>query len=159
MTTLSPYQIAVLAYNAGFRGNDLRMATGIALAESGGNSNAYNPETGAGTPKGEGSRGLWQIYGAAHPQFDTDKIYDPQLNAAAAYQVYREAGNKFTPWSTYNNGQAATIARNLNTSNMGSAVEYTTPSISSAQLGTGSGTVGQSQGTTIQTPRGNITIP
>lgn len=114
MANLTPSQIAQLAYNAGFRGSALRMAVAVALAESGGNTNAYNPEAAAGTAPNHGSRGLWQIYGTAHPQYDNSQAFDPQVNAQAAYQVYREAGNRFTPWSTYNNGSAYSISQNLN---------------------------------------------
>ena len=114
MATLNPSQIAQLAYNAGFRGSALRMAVSVALAESGGNTNAYNPESAAGTAPNHGSRGLWQIYGTAHPQYDNPQAFDPAINAQAAYQVYREAGNRFTPWSTFNNGSAYQISQNLN---------------------------------------------
>lgn len=106
MTILNSAQIAQLAYKAGFRGDALNIAVAVALAESGGNTNAYNPEIAAGTPTGSGSRGLWQIYGAAHPEYNNDSAFDPQINAQAAYKVFREAGNRFTPWSTYNAGLA-----------------------------------------------------
>lgn len=109
----TPNQIAQLAYNAGFRGSALRMAVAVALAESGGNPNAYNPETGAGTARGHGSRGLWQIYGTAHPWADNDQTFNPIFNAQAAYRVYKEAGNSFRPWSTFNNGSAHRISQNL----------------------------------------------
>lgn len=103
---LNSSQIAQLAYKAGFRGDALNIAVAIALAESGGNARAYNPELAAGTPPGSGSRGLWQIYGVAHPEFNNDSAFDPETNARAAYKVFREAGNRFTPWSTYNAGLA-----------------------------------------------------
>lgn len=103
---LPPSEIAKFAYKAGFRGDALNIAVAIALAESGGNTNAYNPELAAGTPPGSGSRGLWQIYGVAHPQYNNDSAFNPEVNARAAYQVFREAGNRFTPWSTYNQGMA-----------------------------------------------------
>ncbi len=104
--TLSPQQIAQYAYNAGFRGKALDQAVQIAIAESAGRVDAYNPELGAGTKKGSGSRGLWQIYGAAHPWANSSAVFDPQANANAAYRVFVEAGNRFTPWSTYNKGLA-----------------------------------------------------
>lgn len=110
---LSPQQIAQYAYRAGFRGADLVKAVAVALAESGGNPQAYNPETAAGTKPGSGSRGLWQIYGTAHPQYNNASVFDPQANANAAYQVYREAGNRFTPWSTWNLGMASRIIPTL----------------------------------------------
>jgi len=93
-----------LAINAGFSGQDADTATAIALAESSGNPNAYNPETAAHTPQGLGSYGLWQVYLKAHPEFTGVNLYDPQLNANAAYSVYCAAGGAFTPWSTYNSG-------------------------------------------------------
>lgn len=110
---LSPNQIAQLANRAGFSGSALTMATAVAIAESSGNPEAYNPEAAAGTPPGLGSYGLWQIYRNAHPEFNGVDLYDPMNNAQAAYMVYRAAGNRFTPWSTYNNGAAGQIAQSL----------------------------------------------
>src|SRR5271163_4681913 len=103
---LSPAQIAQYAAAAGFTGNDLLTAVDIALAESGGNPAAYNPETAAagGTPQGQGSYGLWQIYLKMHPEFAGANLADPQTNANAAYSIYAIAGG-FTPWSTYTSGQ------------------------------------------------------
>ena len=103
---LTPQQIAQYAYNAGFRGAALNQAVAVAIAESGGNPAAYNPEAAAGTKTGSGSRGLWQIYGSAHPEFNNPSAFDPQVNANAAFKVFREAGNRFTPWSTFNQGLA-----------------------------------------------------
>ena len=99
--TLTPYQIAAVAYNAGFSGNDLVIAVAVALAESGGKSTAYNPETAAGTPSGLGSYGIWQIYEKVHPEYSATDLLDPQNNAYAAFQVYSDAGNTFRPWSTF----------------------------------------------------------
>lgn len=114
MTALTPTQIEQYAYNAGFRGDALKVAVAVAVAESGGNPMAYNPETAAGTKSGSGSRGLWQIYGSAHPQYNNNAVYDPQINASAAYSVYKAAGETFRPWSTYTNGSAQQIAKSLN---------------------------------------------
>lgn len=102
-------QIASVAAAAGFAGADLVTAVAIALAESGGNSAAYNPETAAGTPPGQGSYGLWQIYRKAHPEFSDWDLTDPQTNANAAFSVYSAAGSSFRPWSTFKNG--AYVAR------------------------------------------------
>ncbi len=106
MAALTPQQIAYYAYKAGFRGQALNTAVAIALAESGGNPVAYNPEAAAGTKPGNGSRGLWQIYGTAHPWANNPQVFDPLKNAQAAYRVYMEAGRSFRPWSTYNQGLA-----------------------------------------------------
>lgn len=110
---LTPQELARLAYQAGFRGRDLILAVAIAIRESGGNPRAYNPETAAGTAAGSGSRGLWQIYGTAHPRYNNESAFDPAVNARAAFEVYREAGNRFTPWSTFNNGSASSLALTL----------------------------------------------
>lgn len=107
MAQYTPQQIAQFAYNAGFRGAALNQAVAIALAESGGRNDAYNPETAAGTQTGSGSRGLWQIYGTAHPEYNNSQAFDPQVNANAAYKVFLEAGRSFRPWSTYNAGVRA----------------------------------------------------
>jgi hypothetical protein len=102
---LTPAQIAYYAQNAGFSGNDLNIAVAIALAESSGNPNVYNPETFApgGTPSGQGSYGLWQIYLKDHPEYASANLYDPQTNANAAYSLYAAAGG-FSPWASYNSG-------------------------------------------------------
>lgn len=104
VTNPTSNSIANYAQNAGFAGNDLITAIAIALAESSGNPNAYNPETAAGTPVGKGSYGLWQIYLNAHPEFSGQNLYDPQTNANAAYSIYSGAGESFSAWSTFNSG-------------------------------------------------------
>lgn len=100
---LSAADITVVARNAGFSGYDLTVAVAIALAESGGKKEAYNPEVAAGTPTGQGSYGLWQIYSKVHPEFATWNLFDPQQNANAAFLVYSAAGASFHPWSTFKN--------------------------------------------------------
>lgn len=94
-------EIAQYAAGAGFFGDDLVTAVAVALAESGGNPKAYNPETQAGTPEGKGSFGLWQIYLYKHQEFAMLDLYEPAANAAAAFSVYAAAGNSFRPWSTF----------------------------------------------------------
>lgn len=103
-TILTPAQIAYYAQTAGFNGNDLSIAVAIALAESGGNPNVYNPETAAGTPAGQGSYGLWQIYLKEHPEFAADNLYDPQTNANDTYEIYTKDGGSFREWATYTEG-------------------------------------------------------
>lgn len=103
---LTQYSIAdliPLAQSVGFSGDALIKAVSIAMAESSGDPNAHGDTTlGSGT----GSFGLWQIYSDAHPEFGPDftKLYDPQVNANAAYQIYRAAGYSFSPWTTFKNG-------------------------------------------------------
>jgi hypothetical protein len=95
---LSVADLAQLAANAGFSGNDLLIAVAIALAESGGDPSALGDKTIGG------SVGLWQIYVPKHPEFTGWNLYDPQTNANAAFRVYQAAHNTFTPWATYGNG-------------------------------------------------------
>jgi hypothetical protein len=97
VTTLNATQIAQVAYAAGFRGEDLSIMVAIAMGESGGNIRAHNP-------KGEDSRGLWQINVAAHGgRFgDPENLYDPMVNAQAAFALYQERG--FRPWTVYTRG-------------------------------------------------------
>ncbi len=97
-------ELLTLAQGAGFVGQDAVTAAAIALAESGGNPNAYNPETAAGTAPNMGSYGLWQIYLQAHPEFSIENLKDPKTNASAAFTTYQEAGNSFQPWSTFKSG-------------------------------------------------------
>ena len=104
MAKLAIPQLIGLASGAGFSGDDLITAVAIALAESGGDPQAYNPEQSAGAAQGRGSFGLWQIYLTAHPEFAGQNLLDPQVNAAAAYAVYSAAGNSFRPWSTFESG-------------------------------------------------------
>lgn len=100
----SPVALAHFAADAGFSGEDLVTAVAVALAESGGDPSAYNPEVKAGTPAGKGSFGLWQIYLKAHPEFSDLNLYDPEQNAVAAFRVYSNSGRSFSPWSTFKNG-------------------------------------------------------
>lgn len=97
---LSIGEIAQLAANAGFEGNDIVTATAIALAESGGDPGITGDQ--AITPGG--SVGLWQINLYHHPEYNATELLDPQTNANAAYAIYRAAGS-FMPWTTFKHGQ------------------------------------------------------
>lgn len=104
---LSAGEIGQYAAAAGFTGDDLTVAVAVALAESGGFTDAYNPvshlDSGkpANTPEGEGATGLWQIYRKVHPEFAGWDLRDPAQNAAAAFSVYQSAGFSFHPWTTF----------------------------------------------------------
>lgn len=103
-------QVLAYAQAAGF-GTDSQTAAAIALAESRGNTQAYNKEpqdvpgryNRTSEDDGLGSYGLWQIYLAAHPELSGVDLTDPQNNANAAFSVYSEAGG-FHPWSTFKSG-------------------------------------------------------
>ena len=99
---LTPSQVAAVASAAGFSGSDLIVAVSVAGSESG-----FDPNAGVDAPgvdKGK-SIGLWQIYLPAHPEFAGQDLTDPQTNADAAYSIYQDAGNSFTPWASYNSGK------------------------------------------------------
>jgi hypothetical protein len=79
----------------------------IALVESSG-----IPDN-IGGPNSNGSHdyGLWQINDKAHPDIinpSNNEWKIPQRNYEMAVRVYVNAGNKFTPWSTYKSGLYAT---------------------------------------------------
>lgn len=99
-TKLAFADLMILAQNAGFTGPVAAIAAAVAMAESGGDPMAYNPEIAAGAPQGKGSYGLWQIYLHVHPEFEGQNLYDPQTNANAAFSVYDKVGS-FKPWSTF----------------------------------------------------------
>lgn len=93
---------------AGFKGNALKMAYAIAMAESGGNARAHNGNAGTG----DNSYGLFQInmLGAMGPErrkrfglSSNDDLFDPLTNAKVAYKM-SNGGKSWGPWSTYGNG-------------------------------------------------------
>ncbi|MFJ7153267.1 transglycosylase SLT domain-containing protein [Streptomyces sp. NPDC100445] len=89
---MSAKQIAQVAYNAGWRGEELVTATAVALAESSGQYWIVNSI---------GCVGLWQINVPVHKQYTTAAMKDPAKNAAAAMAIYKGAGNRWTPWEAY----------------------------------------------------------
>lgn len=93
-------QLQQLAASAGFVGEDAKIAAAVAMAESGGDPNAY------GDPQYGGSLGLWQINLDSHPQYQADPnvLYAPATNAQAAYATWLAAGRSFSPWTTYRTG-------------------------------------------------------
>jgi len=97
---LNELQVKKLCYNAGFRGTALNYAVEIARCESGFNTNAHNID-------GEDSRGLFQINVSpnANPKFKNYDLFNPAVNCAVAFELYRSNNNNFYPW---------TCARNLN---------------------------------------------
>ncbi len=104
MARYSAEQIYAFARKAQFSPDAAATMTAIALAESGGNSRAHNP-------RGEDSRGLWQINASAHPdlarRFD---LFDPLANARAAFDVSR-GGADVSPWTVTHGGAGARYTR------------------------------------------------
>lgn len=95
MAVLSINQVAAAAYAAGFRGRPLVEITAIAMAESGGNTHAFNPS-------GERSVGLTQINMRAHgTRFGSQaQLMNPVHNMRAAYAL-SGGGRSFRPWSVH----------------------------------------------------------
>jgi hypothetical protein len=93
---LASSSVRQLAYNAGWRGSHLDAAVEIAYCESKYNTGASCLNCFPGIV--EDSRGIWQINVDAHPQYKNVNLYDPAINAQAAYAVYLEAGSSFRPW-------------------------------------------------------------
>jgi len=105
---LSIEQLVGLAKGAGFSDNDAVIMAAIAMAESGGNSNAHNNNRATG----DNSYGLWQINmidelgPARRKQFgisNDEQLKDPVTNAHAARIVKQESG--FVSWSVYKSGR------------------------------------------------------
>ncbi|WP_157985154.1 D-alanyl-D-alanine carboxypeptidase family protein [Lentzea terrae] len=107
MKPLSASEIAQHAYDAGFRGQALKTAVAIALAESGGRADAKG-DTGITDGKWGPSVGLWQIR-SLHKQTgtggerDVKANTDPAVNAKHAWSISKH-GTYWTPWSVYLNG-------------------------------------------------------
>jgi hypothetical protein len=95
---ISVRSCAEYAHAANFVGLDLYTIVAICGAESG-----YNTTAHALTSR-EDSRGLAQINVRAHPWGRSINLYDPRINLQSAWRVYKEAGFKFTPWSTFDDG-------------------------------------------------------
>ena len=75
-------------------------AAAIALAESGGDPNARNPNDNGGT---QTSWGLWQISLGNHNE-PAPNWNDPLENARLAVAKYQGAGNAWTDWGTWVTG-------------------------------------------------------
>lgn len=91
---MSQSQILGLAQEVGLTGNSAITASAIAMAESRGDTNAIGPV---------GEIGLWQIYPAAHPQYNPVLLKDPLQNAAAMYSI-SNGGTNWKAWTTYSSG-------------------------------------------------------
>jgi cell wall-associated NlpC family hydrolase len=103
MARYTAEQIYAFAREAGFSPDRAATMTAVALAESGGNSGAHNP-------RGEDSRGLWQINARAHPALGQGDLYDPVQNAKAAFAV-SHGGDDISPWTTTHGGLSARYLR------------------------------------------------
>lgn len=106
-TILNPAQIATALRKAGFPESELPRMTAVALAESGGNTRAHNPNA----QTGDNSYGLWQVnmLGSMGPerrkQFglsSNEDLFDPVVNARAARGIFDSQGPN--AWSVVRSG-------------------------------------------------------
>lgn len=105
MPRLNYQQVAQLAWEAGWRGKDAETAVAIARAESQFDTLATNFKN------KDHSFGLWQINmkddlgpdrRKRYNLTSNEQLFDPRTNARVAYAIYKDRGNKFIDWSTYN---------------------------------------------------------
>jgi hypothetical protein len=110
MPTLSPAQIYALARDVGqLDPAAAAVATAVALAESGGRTDAEG-DIGLQDGKWGPSIGLWQIrslkaeYGKGQSVRDGARLKDPQFNAFAMATISNH-GKNFNPWTTFTSGK------------------------------------------------------
>lgn len=90
---ISATDVVLVAKDAGFEGNQLRIAVAVSFAE------VPSHETTARGPKGE--IGLWQIYPKAWPQFASQNLDDPNANARAAFDISQHQSKRWDYWTTW----------------------------------------------------------
>jgi tape measure domain-containing protein len=104
---LNAGQLKALALAAGFNDRDAPIMAAIAMAESGGRSNAHNNNAATG----DNSYGLWQVnmLGRMGPERrrsfgigSNEALFDPAVNASAARKVFESQG--FGAWSVFKSG-------------------------------------------------------
>jgi hypothetical protein len=93
----SAVQVAQLARQAGFSGNDWVISVAVAEAESAGWTHARLINTDCSV-----DRGLWQINSYWHGEVSDSCAFDPTCNAQATHTIWANGG--WTQWTTYNNG-------------------------------------------------------
>lgn len=107
---LTPKQIADVARQAGIPEDKIPTMVAIAMAESGGDSNAHNPKY------PDNSFGLWQINMLDEPGYQlgaerrqkyglssNEELKDPLTNAKAAFDILNSQG--LGAWSVYTSGK------------------------------------------------------
>jgi lysozyme-like protein len=132
---------------AGFKGEGLKMAYAIVMAESSGNARAHNGNAGTG----DNSYGLFQInmLGAMGPErraryglSSNDDLYDPLTNAKIAYAM-SNGGKNWSAWSTFGSGaykdyyggsMGATVSSSGNASLAASLGATVTPQLDKYEL-------------------------
>lgn len=96
--TGSPEEVTRQAAARYFPASEVDTAVAVAHAESSFNVKARNNVQ-------AGMLGLWQINLAAHRNLVGSKDWtDPSVNAWMAYQIWHDAGDSWSPWSTFTSG-------------------------------------------------------
>src|SRR5256885_461126 len=90
-------QIARLAQQAGFTGNDWTISVAVAEAESAGWTRARLIDTDCSV-----DRGLWQINSFWHGEVSDACAFDPPCNARGTHTIWANGG--LTQLATYNHG-------------------------------------------------------
>lgn len=107
MSALNPRQLVDVIRRAGFPERDVPTMAAIAMAESGGNPRAHNPNASTG----DNSYGLFQVnmLGPMGPErrrefgiASDDELFDPVVNAKAAKRIYDSQG--LGAWSVHRSG-------------------------------------------------------
>lgn len=115
MAKMTMAEIGSAMVKAGWPPETISLGIAIAMAESGGDP------TIKGGPNSNGTYdyGLFQINEIHNPM--AENWADPVVNARMALKIYRDAGNKWIPWSTYKNrahqkfvGEASRTAGDMN---------------------------------------------
>lgn len=103
------FRIMTLAKNAGLPCDKLVIAGALAMAESGGWSDAVHVNGSVpGCEAGSRDRGLWQINDCFWPGYDDACAFDPECNAGAMADI-SDDGASFELWSAYDNGTYASF--------------------------------------------------
>jgi hypothetical protein len=96
MARLDAPALRELVASVGLTGEPARIAVAIAVAESGGRTDAIGD--------GGASIGLWQIHMPSHPRFTKAELLTPAGNVRAMMAISK-GGTHWQPWSVYRNGR------------------------------------------------------
>lgn len=125
---LSDTQIAAYARAAGFPANAIAVAVAVALAESNGDPAATHKNGNGSTDSG-----VWQINSIHAKSFPVDYPlrFTPINNARMAKRIWADAGNAWTPWSTFKNGAYSKyLARGNKAAGSNEEIKTATPAAS-----------------------------
>jgi hypothetical protein len=95
---LSADQIAAIVLSVRFTGPEVAVA--IALAESGGHTDALHVNPG---PPPSRDRGLWQINDRFHPEVTDAQAFEAVQATVAAHRISR-GGRDWSPWHAFTTG-------------------------------------------------------